>query len=507
MLVESQAGDVVWSNRMARTVVDDISKDWRASHLHERPEGDLFISGGRKFTIKNQTLAYEGEQATLYWFIPVVSSTEQERDPLTGLPSFGTFLRNLEDLWLEGKAHGFALGLLIIDLARFSVLNDVLGAEACDELLCQAANRFAKLIDEDCHLSRINGDQFVVATVGSLDVSDLHPKSVQAKSEALMHRIVNALQKPFESLGRTVNLRASVGMSTSALCDSPSELLAASHRALLGAKASPDSDWSVFNRDMLAAQTKQKALAKELAVAVDEGHLRLLFQPFVDLSDGSLIGAEALIRWDHPTHGLLRPDQFLDAAEVSNMMHPIGRWVVQKVVETAQSHPDLTFAMNLSAQQMLDPRFLPLLNGELEKRKVKPESIVIEILESSSSTTLDNITRVLQCVSDARIGLALDDADFDTKALALLSPLSLRYVKVDRQIVSSLHLDQTKMFCKAILALAGSLERKSLAVGVESLEQCRFLKQSGCHWGQGHFFAQPSPASEIKGWGKKPFLV
>lgn len=491
---------------MARTIIEDLTQDWRA-HLHERPDGDVFVSGARKFTLKPQTLAHEGEQATMVWFIPIVSSAEQERDPLTGLPSFGSFLRNLEDLWLEGKAHDFALGLLTIDLARFSVLNDVLGSEACDELLCQAANRFAKLIDSDCHLSRVNGDQFVIATVGSLEVSDLHPKSVQAKSEALMHRIVNALQKPFQTMGRTVNLRASVGMSTSALCESPSELLAASHRALIGAKASPDSDWSVFNRDMLQAQLRQKALAKELAVAVDEGHLRLLYQPIVNLETGKMVGAEALIRWDHPVHGLLRPDQFLDAAEVSNMMYPIGRWVVTQVVETAQRYPGLVFAMNLSSQQMLDPQFLPLLNEELEKRQVKPESIVIEILESSSSTTLDNIKRVLQSLSDSKVGLALDDADFDTKALALLSPLSLRYVKVDRQIVSHLHQDETRVFCRAILALAISLEKKGLAVGIESLEQARFLRQSGCHWAQGHFFAQASPAGDLEQWIQKPFLV
>jgi diguanylate cyclase (GGDEF)-like protein len=508
MLVESQQGEIVWSNGMARTVLGNLQESPWKSELHNRPDGDLFVADGHHYAVKSQSLVYEGEPAQLYWFFPMVSTIEQERDPLTNLPSFGSFFRNLERRWQEAQNNSFALGLLTIDIARFSVLNDVLGTSACDDLLCQVAKRFSKLLDDDCLFARVNGDQFVIATNGAVDVSDLHPASIYAKGEALIHRIVNDLEKPFTALGRPVNLKVSVGMSTSALSENPSDMIASSHRAMMGAKAtSNEADWVVFNREMLKDQERQKVLSKELATALEAGHLKLLYQPFVDLKTGKLVGAEALIRWEHPIHGLLRPDQFLDAAEVSNMMFPIGRWVVEQVVQTAQAYPNLLFSFNLSSQQMLDPNFLGVLQTALENSKVKPEAIVIEILESSSSTILEGIKRVLEQLSEARIGLALDDADWDTRALQMLSSLTLRYVKVDRQVVGNLHRDDTRAFCKAILALAGSLERKSLGVGVESLEQSRFLKQFGCDWGQGHFFAQASPANEIEGWLAKPFLV
>lgn len=507
MLVESPQGEMLWSNAMARTALGSSETSWK-TELHDRPEGELFVADGHHYAVRRQSIAFHGEPAELFWFFPLISTVEQERDPLTNLPSFGSFFRNLEKRWQEAQDNAFALGLLTIDISRFSVLNDVLGTSACDDLLCQVAKRFSKLLDDDCLFARVNGDQFVVATNGSVDVSDLHPASVYAKGEALIHRIVNDLEKPFTALGRPVHLKVSVGMSTSALSENPSDLIASSHRAMMGAKATAtEGDWVVFNREMLKDQERQKTLSRELALALDSGHLKLLYQPFVDLKTGKLVGTEALIRWEHPLHGLLRPDQFLDAAEVSNMMFPIGRWVVEQVVQTAQAYPSLLFALNLSSQQMLDPKFLEVLEAALEKSRVKPESIVIEILESSSSTTLDSVKRVLEQLSESRVGLALDDADWDTRALLMLSSLTLRYVKVDRQIVANLHRDETRAFCKAMLALASSLEKKSLGVGVESLEHCRFLKQFGCDWGQGHFFAQASPAREIDGWLAKPFLV
>lgn len=508
MLVIGPQGDLLWTNSMARTALGDLTESWKQNRHQDRREGELFVNDGHHYTVNRQSFLYQGEAAELYWFLPFASAVEQERDPLTGLPSFGSFFRTLERRWREADDNAFALGLLTIDIARFSVLNDVLGTTACDDLLCQVARRFSRLLDDDCLFARVNGDQFVVATTGAIDVSDLHPNSIYAKGEALIHRIVNDLEKPFTALGRPVQLKVSVGMSTSALSESASDLLASSHRALLGAKTTPnEGDWVVFNREMLKDQERQKTLSRELALALEEGHLKMLYQPFVDLRTGRLVGTEALIRWDHPVHGMLRPSQFLDAAEVSNMMFPIGRWVVEQVVRTARAYPGLLFALNLSSQQMLDPKFASVLEEALEKNKVKPEAIVIEILESSSSTTLDSIKRVLEQLSQNRVGLALDDADFDTRALLMLSPLSLRYVKIDRQIVANLHRDETRAFCKAMLALAGSLDKKSLGVGVESLEQSRFLKQSGCDWGQGHFFAQPSPSRDIEGWLAKPFLV
>ncbi len=507
LVVENQEGIVLWSNRIARTVLGRITQQWKSENLHSRPEGDLVVVDGHKYTIKRQALAYEGESALLYWFIPVFSTVEQERDPLTGLPSFGSFLRTLEKRWLEAQANDFALAILTLDIARFGILNEVLGTQPCDDLLCQLAKRIAKLLDSDCLFARVNGDQFVICTAGSTEVSELHPNSIYAKGEALIHRMVNDLEKPFEAQGRSINLRISVGMSTSALCESPSDLLAASHRALLGAKNSPDSDWSVFNRDMLKAQARLKALATELEDALKSEALKLLYQPFVDLKNGKVVGLEALLRWDHPVHGTLLPHEFLDAAEVSNQMYAIGQWVIERVVVTAQKYPGLKFAINLSTQQLLDPKFLPVLKGALEQSGVKPEAIVIEILQSSSSTTLESVKRVLTYVSDAGVGLALDDADFDSRALALLSPLSLIYVKIDREIVANTHREETRTFCRAILALAKALGKKSLAVGIETLEQTRFLKQHGCDWGQGHHFAHPSSTDEIDGWVNKTFLV
>ncbi len=507
IVVEDHHGKLVWSNQSARTDLGLLAPDWKQERISQRPEGEILVSEGHYYLIKRQSIAHLSEPATLYWFLPLVNTIGQERDPLTNLPSYGSFLRALEQRWTQAQEDSFSLGLLTLDIARFSVLNEVLGTPACDALLGQIAQRFSKLVDSDCLFSRANSDHFVICVSGSTEVSDLHPNSIYAKGEALVHRIVNDLEKPFKTLGRPVTIKVSVGMSTSALCEGASDLVASSHRALQRAKNHPDADWAVFNREMLRDQERLKVLSDELESALSEGHLKLLYQPFVDLKSGQVVGTEALIRWDHPVHGLLNPARFFNAAEVSNMLFPIGRWVVEEVIATAQAHPSLLFALNLSSQQMLDPSFLSVILGALERTNVRPESIVIEILESSSSTTLDTVREVLEQLSESRIGLALDDADFDTRALLLLSPLSLRYVKVDRRVVAALHRDETRPFCKAILALSNALEKKSLAVGVESLEQSRFLRQSGCDWGQGNFFAEPSPKESIDAWMTKPFLV
>lgn len=507
MVVENANGDIIWTNQLARTSLGHLHEQWKQEKLHHRPEGDLFVHDGHHYTVRHQSILFQGQPAELSWFVPIVSTIEQERDPLTGLPSFGSFLRTLERRWLESQHDPFALGLITIDVARFSVLNDVLGATACDDLLCQLARRFSRLLDQDDLLSRVNGDCFVVMLTGATDVSDLHPGSVVAKGEALIHRVVTDLKKPFQALDRPVSLRAAIGMSTSTLATTPSDLIASSHRAMMGAKGSEDEDYVVFNREMLKKQQRQKVLATELATALEHGDLTLLYQPFVDLKSGKLVGAEALIRWEHPVHGMLYPDEFLDAAQVSNMMFPIGRWVLENVIATAGKHPDLLFSLNLSSQQMLDPQFLEVLQNGLAGSQVKPESIIIEILESSSSTTLESLRQVLRRLSEAGLGLALDDADFDTRALLMLSSLSLRYVKIDRQVVADLDQDGTRTFCKGILALAASIEKMSLGVGVESLEQSRCLRQFGCDWGQGNFFSPPSPAADIEGWKSKPFLV
>ena len=507
IVVESSSGEILWSNQLARTSLGSLPEGWKQDRLHQRPEGLLFVNDGHHFAVRNQSLVFEGEPAELYWFFPMLSTIEQERDPLTGLPSFGSFLRSLERYWTESQTNTFALGLVTIDISRFSILNDVLGATACDDLLCQAARRFSKLLESEDLLSRVNGDQFVVMLTGATDVSDLHPNSVFARGEALIHRVVNDLDKPFYALDQPVQLQAAIGMSTSTLCENPSELIASSHRAMMGAKSNGNPDFVVFNREMLKDQQRLKTLARELNVALNEGQISLVYQPFVDLQSGKLVGAEALLRWEHPVHGLLRPNQFLGAAEVSNMMFPIGRWAIEKVVEVAHAHPNLLFSLNLSSQQLLAPDFSDVLFSQLKSHQVRPESIVLEILESSSSTTLDSLRQVLETLSEARVGLALDDADFDTRALLLLSSLSLRYVKVDRKIVAELDQDNVRNFCKAMLALTQSLGKKGLAVGVESLEQSQYLSRLGCDWGQGNFFSPPSPPEMLEAWTSKPFLV
>lgn len=509
LLVENQSGNILWSNSAFQEAFGELQSASALSALadNNHKNSQAVENGGHHYSISRQQITYCAQKAQLLWLLPSANSKEHEHDPLTGLLSYNSFFRLLEESWQEVRDNSSALGVLTINLSGFSVLNEVLGSAACDDLLRQVANRFNKCLDEESLFSRVNGDQFLISTRGAIDVSDLHPSSIYARSESLIHRIVNDLGKPFEALGRPIILKAVMGISTSSISESLTELIASSHRAMMQAKSAPEQDWVAFNREMLKIQEQQKVLAVELADALKNESLSLLYQPFVSLKTGKLVGLEALIRWDHPTRGFLTPSQFLHTAKVSNMMFPIGRWVVDKVVKIAAAHPSLVFVLNLSAQQLMDPMFFDVLKQTLEETKAKPDSIVIDILESSNSTTLDSAKQVLEELSRAGIGLSLDDADWDTKSLMMLSALSLRYVKVDRQIVSNLDEDNTRAFCKAILALASCLGRKSLAVGVESIEQSRFLQQFGCDWGQGNFYAHPSQPTQINSWLAKPFLV
>lgn len=508
LAIESRQGTVLWSNDQAKQAWGELKAlaslaSAEALSVHNPCIDDV----GKVYTVVSQDLNYQGEDASLLWLLPQETPIEQERDSLTGLLSFNAFLHRLEHNWPDSKTTPFVLGLVTIDISGFSLLNEVLGASECDGLLRQIAVRFSKCLDDGCSLCRVNGDQFLICTRGATQVHDLHPHSIQARSEALIHRIVNDLEQPYQALDRPIMLKAAIGVSTSTLADNPSDLIASSQRAMLESRSNSHPDWVTFNRDMLRIQEQQKALALELTQALQEDRLALAYQPFVDLKTGKLLGLEGLLRWNHPVYGLLSPDRFLFVAQASHLMFPLGRWVVEHVIQTAATYPNLAFSLNLSTQQLVDPLFLETVQAKLQQMKVKPESIVIEILESSTSTTLDSAKEILKALSEARVGLALDDADWDTKALLMLSSLSLRYVKIDRQIIANLDRDSHSTFCRAILSLASSLGRKSLAVGVESLEQCRFLQKYGCDWGQGNFFASPGPATSIDQWLAKPFLI
>jgi diguanylate cyclase (GGDEF)-like protein len=412
-------------------------------------------------------------------------------DALTGMPNRAHLASHLASV-LSAAADG-KVAVIVMDLDRFKDVNDVHGHRAGDALLQAVAAQLTGTLRSGEFVARVGGDEFVAVKQG-----------IKGAAEALdfAHRLVGCIAAPVVRRDRTFAVGASLGISLyPADADAPDELIGVADLAMYRAKRQAGRKICFYDQSMDEAQRSRSALAMELLGAIDRGELALYYQPQIDLASGEVIGFEALLRWNHPTRGLVPPGEFIPIAEETGSILAIGEWVLRTAcVEAARWQRPLKLSVNIAGAQLAQPELPRLVHEILLETGMPAARLELEITEASIVDDLHGTLQVLRQLKTLGVAIAMDDYGTGYSSLSTLQKFAFDKIKIDRSFVESVGADRTSSaIVKATILLANSLDITVLAEGVESQEHLDFLREAGCAEVQGFLFGRPQPASEIAG--------
>jgi diguanylate cyclase (GGDEF)-like protein/PAS domain S-box-containing protein len=418
-------------------------------------------------------------------------------DTLTGLPNRSLFMdRVTHALGWARPDDATPLAVLLLDLDRFKVINESLGHAVGDQLLAAVGRRLAEALRPADTLARLGGDEFAVLVDGLAG---------DAAAEGLARRLVDALATPFLVEERETYISASIGVALSrAGSQGAADLLRDAEIALYRAKDDANDRVSVFHPRMSASSIDRLDLELDLRRAVERDELRVFYQPLVDLRTGRTVGHEALVRWQHPTRGLLAPLSFIPMAEESGLILAIGDVVLTEACCQARawqlSDPalaDLVVSVNLSARQFARPDLAARVASVLVDTGLPPATLELEITESLAMSDAEATGVTLRALHELGVRVVLDDFGTGYSSLSYLSRLPLDVIKVDRSFVAGLGESPANLaIIRAVVGLAQGLGISVTAEGIERTDQLDALRELGCDRGQGFLFARPVPAAD-----------
>ena len=416
-------------------------------------------------------------------------------DPLTGLANRSLFVDQVENR-IANSAVGQRPVVLFIDLDDFKVVNDTLGHVAGDRLLVAVADRVRGCVRSVDVAARLGGDEFAILLEDGADL---------AQSVAICRRILEALQAPLQIDGQEIAISASIGMAA-ARGDSerPDELLRNADVAMYTAKAAGKNRYAVFEPTMHAALVERHALASELTKSIGRGELLAYYQPIVTLATGEIYGVEALVRWRHPTRGVLGPDEFIRLAEESGAILALGRWMlVESCREVAswrrpQGVDRVTLSVNLSAAQLQQADFVDDLEAILEETGFPAADLILELTESAMFHDTHTTIARLQALRALGVRIAIDDFGTGYSSLGYLRRFQVDILKIAKEFIGDSDGNSDEWaFARAIIALGRTLDLQVVAEGIEDEGQLRALRSLGCELGQGYLFARPANGETI----------
>ncbi|BAN36087.1 hypothetical protein SCD_n02279 [Sulfuricella denitrificans skB26] len=416
-------------------------------------------------------------------------------DSLTGLAN-RTILNDRIGLLIERAVREkTVVALLLLDLDRFKEINDSLGHGAGDELLRGMAARLTDLMRDSDTVARLGGDEFVVLV--EMDTAD--------SAIPVAQKILDALTKPFSISGREVFISASLGISLYPKDGaSAEELLKNADVAMYRAKKGGGNTFRFYNEGMNTSSVERLNLETRLRHAVDNGELLLYYQPQVNLHSGEIIGAEALIRWQHPEMGLVSPLKFIPLAEETGLIFPIGEWVMRTACAQIKAWQDggmMTppVAVNLSAHQFRQRHLVKMTTGVLLDSGIDGRYLELEMTESAMMEDTDRVIRVLRELKEAGMTISIDDFGTGYSSLSYLKQFAIDKLKVDQSFVREITRDpKDAAIVVAIITMAHSLGLNVIAEGVETEGQLEYLRSHGCDEMQGYFFSRPVPVGDFE---------
>ncbi len=438
------------------------------------------------------------------------AAAEALRDPLTGVANRVAFRDNVVDALDALRRGELPVGVLVMDLDDFKLVNDTLGHPVGDELLGRVADRIQRSVRAGDTVARLGGDEFAVLIRGTDD-----------HSQAVAHSVLAAFERPFEVENQDLLIRPSVGLVLAGADDaelSVDDLLKRADVAMYAAKRSRTGSVHTFNSAMLAAPPIDSGpfgrpmppaggveairLLGELRQALERRELVLVYQPKFDLRTLEIVGVEALIRWPHPSRGLLLPDLFLPLVRRYGLMARVNELVVNRALADAlqwrAASVNLPVAVNIFAPSLTDVELPAMIAKALTDWQMEPADLTVEITEDLFLDNMQDAKAVLEQLRAIGILISIDDFGSGYSALAYMRELAVDEVKLDRQFIAPILTDaRADVVVRAVLSLANELGFTTVAEGIENAETADWLRGHGCHVGQGYHFSRPLPPAEL----------
>ena len=421
-------------------------------------------------------------------------------DPLTELPNRIMLLETLAEslAYANARTTPRRVGLVLLDLDHFKIVNDSLGLTAGDELFAVVAQRVERVLRAGDTVARLGGDELAVVCNDAQDEGDVI---------AVAERVRSVLTEPFVLATGEVFLTASMGVALSdGEGDVPERLLRDASVAMFAAKKQGRGRIEVFSQPMREHAVARLEMESALRRALVHNEFRVHYQPLVQFESSEVIGFEALLRWQHPERGLVAPDEFLAVAEETGLIVPIGAFVLREACEQAATwvvesteHAPLAVSVNLSARQLTDEELVPTVQAALERAGLDPSLLLLEITESTLMADRDRAVDVLHQLAGFGVRIGIDDFGTGQSSLAHLRSLPVHTLKIDGSFVESLGDDpEGGAIVSAVVQLGHALGLSVTAEGVETPDQLSWLRALGCDLGQGFYFAHPQPGAIVR---------
>ncbi len=421
-------------------------------------------------------------------------------DTLTGLPNRAYFMDHLDAVMRRSHtATATRFAVVFIDLDRFKVVNDSLGHSAGDQLLVEVARRLTSVVRPGDMVARLGGDEFTIL---------LENLAADDGATTVADRVLQSLAEPVMLEGTDVRVGASVGIAYgNPSYTAPSEILRDADTAMYQAKSDGRGLWRIFESSMYDAALDSLVLESELSIAVERRQFGLQFQPVVDLGDRSIVGLEALVRWKHPTRGSISPSSFMNIAEATGDIVPIGRWVLEEACrqlslwrQSLVNSANLVVSVNVSPRELWQMDFVSFMSELVKRYRVLPGSLRLEISETAIARNRDEAAQVMRNIAGLGIGINVDDYGITELDAELLRSLPVDAVKLDRsRLVNLAHEGPEHENLVRVVELARQMRVAVIAEGVENSLQEQVLAASGCAYGQGYLYYAPIEADEVAG--------
>ena len=510
--IAGQTPELLRSDRQPDAHFEDI---WRTAVTRGSWQGELWLrrNTGESFPLWTVINAVRSDSDQITHFIVVAHDISERKaneqrishlaqhDVLTDLPNRSLCVERLRLALQQAGRQDRRVGVLFIDLDRFKNINDSLGHHIGDSLLRSVSRSLLSAVRVGDTVSRFGGDEFVVILNGVADADEI--------LQVVNQRLIPLIRQPHEVEGVELHISCSVGISVYPEHGGDIEtLMRNADAAMYQAKFSGRNNAQFFSIEMDSRARERLDIENDLRHAVERGELRLFYQPRVACRSNRLLGAEALVRWQHPRLGLVPPARFITIAEESGLIVPVGAWIIDEACRQQaewrdRGLGDIPVSVNLSAVQLRDPSLLEQLETTLKARRTQPRMIELELTESLLMENVDSNIALFHALKALGIALSIDDFGTGYSSLSYLNRFPIDKLKIDQSFVRDM-LDDTNdlAITRAIIGLGHTLGLKVVAEGVEHIEEKQMLAAAGCDELQGYLFSRPLPEDEFVRWVK-----